>query len=290
MSCPTCGAENAAGERFCQICGVPLDRSAPATCPACGGANPVDALFCSSCGSQMAAAKGLPQAEPFSQHYAALPPRDAGDLLNETFRVYRSNFLPLLVIALLPQIPFLVAAVTTWQVSLVFSLIGYLLTFIAAGAVVCAVAQQYLGQEVSPFRCIGQAWSRAGPLVLAGILFTLALIVSVALMVILVGIPLFFYLLVVLFFASPAIVLEGKGTMDALKRSEALVKGGWWRVFGIGSFLCWSSSDYQWLPMYRLESWAYSAPPPRTSWKLSLRHWYFPSPWSEKRWSTWTCG
>ena len=234
MNCPTCGVENVAGARFCQGCGVPMERSAPVACPTCGTANPADALFCVSCGSLLVTAEGPSQAQPFNQSTVSLPPKDAGELLSETFRVYGNNFLPLLVIALLPQIPFLVAAVVSWQVSWVFTLIGYLLTFIAAGAVVCAVARQYLGQEVDPIKCIGRAWSRAGPLVLAGILVTLALIVSVVLMVILVGIPLFFYLLVVLFFASPPIVLEGKGTMDALRRSEALVKGSWWRVFGIG--------------------------------------------------------
>ena len=75
---------------------------------------------------------------------------------------------------------------------------------------------------------------RAAPLIFVGILFSLALIASLVLALILVGIPLFFYLMVSLFFAEGSVMMEGKGAVDALERSWHLVKGSWWRVFGIG--------------------------------------------------------
>jgi uncharacterized membrane protein YesL len=53
-------------------------------------------------------------------------------------------------------------------------------------------------------------------------------------MLVLIGIPLFFYVLIIWFFAVQAIVIENKSTFDALRRSHELVKGNWWRVFGIG--------------------------------------------------------
>ena len=53
-------------------------------------------------------------------------------------------------------------------------------------------------------------------------------------MLIIVGIPLFFYLLVIWFFAIHAIVIEGKGPISALGRSRELTVGSWWRLFGIG--------------------------------------------------------
>ena len=82
--------------------------------------------------------------------------------------------------------------------------------------------------------CYGRALSVLLPLLAATIIVSLALIGSVILMLVLVGIPLFFYVLVIWFFAVQAVVIENKSTFDALKRSQELVKGNWWRVFGIG--------------------------------------------------------
>src|SRR5204862_6902693 len=44
------------------------------------------------------------------------------------------------------------------------------------------------------------------------------------------------WLAVSLYFASQAVVAEGHSPMDALRRSRELVRGQWWRVFGIGIF------------------------------------------------------
>src|SRR5271163_1682404 len=45
MRCSKCGADNAAGSRFCNQCATPLTRS----CPKCGRANAPDAKFCAEC-------------------------------------------------------------------------------------------------------------------------------------------------------------------------------------------------------------------------------------------------
>src|SRR5271156_88461 len=45
MRCSKCGADNAAGSRFCNQCATPLTR----TCPKCGRANAPDAKFCAEC-------------------------------------------------------------------------------------------------------------------------------------------------------------------------------------------------------------------------------------------------
>jgi class 3 adenylate cyclase/predicted ATPase len=50
-SCASCGAEAAAGQRFCGQCGSPLAHS----CAACGAENPPDHRFCGSCGAALAA-------------------------------------------------------------------------------------------------------------------------------------------------------------------------------------------------------------------------------------------
>ena len=51
-TCGNCGAENAAGRKFCGQCGTPLARS----CPTCGAANEPDVNFCGECGSRLDAA------------------------------------------------------------------------------------------------------------------------------------------------------------------------------------------------------------------------------------------
>ena len=45
MRCSKCGADNAAGSRFCNQCATPLSRA----CPKCARANPPDAKFCAEC-------------------------------------------------------------------------------------------------------------------------------------------------------------------------------------------------------------------------------------------------
>ena len=60
MPCTACGAENAAGNRFCNRCGTPL----AATCPSCGSPNPPDSGFCGSCGTRLGAGAALAPADP----------------------------------------------------------------------------------------------------------------------------------------------------------------------------------------------------------------------------------
>jgi len=53
ITCPSCGASNAAGARFCTSCGTGLTAPA-ATCPSCGALNPPQARFCAACGTTLA--------------------------------------------------------------------------------------------------------------------------------------------------------------------------------------------------------------------------------------------
>src|SRR5215475_9000894 len=49
MECPSCGAANPDGKKFCGDCGTPL----PMRCSACGAANPPGKKFCGDCGSTL---------------------------------------------------------------------------------------------------------------------------------------------------------------------------------------------------------------------------------------------
>jgi hypothetical protein len=61
-ACPACGAENAAGRKFCNECGAKLEAAPAATapaatggvvCPACGVENAAGKKFCAECGGKL---------------------------------------------------------------------------------------------------------------------------------------------------------------------------------------------------------------------------------------------
>jgi hypothetical protein len=100
-----------------------------------------------------------------------------------------------------------------WRLARVFAVLG----------VTVLVALILVGIWV-PFWAIiiGLAAANAGPTVVA-----FAILGGLATLVVTV------WIWVRLSLALPAVVLEGIGPVDALRRSWQLVKGSWWRVFGI---------------------------------------------------------
>lgn len=132
--------------------------------------------------------------------------------------------------------------------------ITLLSTAVLTGVLTAVVGKAVLGQ---PFDLAG-AWAQVRPLLgrLIGVAFLLALIAAgiaavgtfLGVLVIvlggavaaLLGVPLILgsiagavYLYVRLSLAPCALVLEKVGVRDSLRRSWLLVKGDWWRVFGI---------------------------------------------------------
>jgi class 3 adenylate cyclase/tetratricopeptide (TPR) repeat protein len=73
MSCPHCGSENPAGEKFCGDCGGALENR----CPQCGAENPANKKFCGDCGVSLAhpssVAAGFKPASGGVKHGAAEP-------------------------------------------------------------------------------------------------------------------------------------------------------------------------------------------------------------------------
>jgi class 3 adenylate cyclase/tetratricopeptide (TPR) repeat protein len=62
MRCPTCGAENREGRKFCAECGQPLGLG----CPACGTPNEPGERFCGECGAALTA-EAAPREDPASR-------------------------------------------------------------------------------------------------------------------------------------------------------------------------------------------------------------------------------
>ena len=193
--------------------------------------------LCGGCGAslQVSRASGVPprvfprRGQPGGT-VGRLVPRDLGDLMSETFRVYKGSFWIFVIIALVAQVPVAVQQlVPNLALSVVLFIAAVFLSILAAGATVRAVASHYLGKEISVGNCYRRAWDRTLSLLGSEIIFIIALSISFVL------VPLFFYLLVSRFFYAQAIMLEGrKGPRNALRRSGELVRGSWWRVFGIG--------------------------------------------------------
>lgn len=141
-------------------------------------------------------------------------------------------------------------AVTGGSVAVVFSL---LTSAVLTGALTAVVGKAVLGQPMS----LAQAWSAVRPVLLrliglsllTGLLVGLVVVVGSAVAVVLfllgtagavLGVLVVIasvlaagYLYVRLSLAPCVLVLEKAGTMTSLKRSAVLVKGDWWRVFGI---------------------------------------------------------
>ena len=218
-------------------------------CPNCKSYNPGSARFCSECGTALASLGVDRQSgsdQPGSRFSPVLPAagaqpagqlisRDVGQLINETFAIYRRSFRVLWPIALIAEIPAIIGAfVPNQTLAAALSLASVFTGLLAGGAVTYAVSQQYLGRPVTVGACYVAALNRALSLLIALVVFMVVMFGAVLLSLILIGIPLLIYIVVAFFFFVQVIIIERKGPIDALTRSRQVVRGSWWRVFGIG--------------------------------------------------------
>ncbi|KPM51444.1 hypothetical protein CcI49_33300 [Frankia sp. CcI49] len=112
--------------------------------------------------------------------------------------------------------------------TLIFMLTTALGIFLS-GVLAVVVSEAALGSRISAGAAIRQAAPRLGGLVVLSIaVMLLSVLGLIALVVGAIVVAVFLSL------ASPAYVLEGQTVRGALRRSRDLVRGAWWRVFGIG--------------------------------------------------------
>ena len=226
MFCSRCGQENEDEARFCAECGAPQQEDGEDL----GPYRPFD---------DAAESGGVPAPSDIA-------PRDLGALISESLGTYRNVFLTLFIIALVPQIPSILSSVLAGEpaddsvaatfdpTSIVLGLAAFLVGIPSTAAGVFCVARVLTGRKADIVTSYSAAFGVLVPAAVATIIVTLALLASGILWLILIGLPLFFYLLVIWFFAVPAVVIEGRDGIDALKRSRELTRGSWWRLFGIG--------------------------------------------------------
>ena len=251
MICPRCQHENQDGDQSCRVCGTSLresDDTEQSICMECGEPNVPGGSFCTSCGS---ASNGGPAA---IEHGAVpgrqpppLPRAGLSDIVDFTFSIYSSHFLPFVLISLISQLPSMItlfvlpapepptpdnptldlnaAQVAALVVSLVFDVIAW-------AVFIHGVCRHFIGRPVLVSHSILYVLRRS-PYLLATVgLVMLGLLIPFVLSLFIIGIPLFAFLLVIWIFSVHTVVIERQGPVGALKRSWAIVQGSWWRMFG----------------------------------------------------------
>lgn len=181
-----------------------------------------------------------------------LRPLDIGDVLDETFRIYRRRFVPIITTMAVVVVPSsllsLVVVLATGfsgpQFERAFergdytgAIVGGLAFFVlgvatavinlaAVGAITLIASSGVLGQQIGVGDAYRQAFSRWWSLLLAGLITGLTLSV---LAITCIGIPFAVFIGLGWALSFPVIMLEGRGATDALGRSWELVRFNRWR-------------------------------------------------------------
>ena len=175
----------------------------------------------------------------------ARAPRGIGQVLDAMFQLTRAVFVPMLPLSflggLISAIPLaymlLSGAVGDPEAAATaMASVGYWISFAAMLplSVILYAACILLGESIAQGnrfgigKCIALVAPRVLTLLLAGICF--GLVVTLGLVLLVVPGILF---MVSLYMFLPAIVLDGKGSIESLKYSHNLVWGNWWRTAAI---------------------------------------------------------
>ena len=185
---------------------------------------------------------------------SVLAARSLRTLLDETFAIYGRYLWRLIALVAVVQAP--VSVVTLglfWalggrsaaldQVTLIATLfLSVLGTVFFYGAGVFAVGQQCVTGHIGIRECYDRVWLRVLSLMTLGVALAaalyLVLVVSYASQSLVVVASFLLLLLAILLaiywsLTIQAVIVEGYRPVGALRRSFTLVRGSWWRVFGI---------------------------------------------------------
>lgn len=171
-----------------------------------------------------------------------LQPMSFVDILDGMFALYRNHFLLFLgIVAVYIVIGFGLdlisisvltgAEPSTGIVIAVFTAIGsFIVSFLVVAGLAYASALVYLDRDITAQDALQQAWRRFFSLLGSAILWGL---VVGGLFVTIIGIPFAIYFSVRWGLYTLPVLFEETTARNALRRSTELVKGTWWRVFGI---------------------------------------------------------
>ncbi|MGI8607867.1 MAG: hypothetical protein ACR2MY_01360 [Candidatus Dormibacteria bacterium] len=189
-------------------------------------------------------------------------PLDVGDILDEAFRIYRANFGLLIVVALVATIPGMITGLGSGSGGALGALQQYTAlaqgsTFVRPDTTLQPLIFAGILLGIVMFPIITVAPTFAACAVTLGLPATVGSILRdslrnywrawgiglIYLVVLVLGVALFFLLLIPLVLATwlltrwafryQVLYLEQAGVSGSLNRSTSLVNGSWWRVFGI---------------------------------------------------------
>jgi hypothetical protein len=157
-----------------------------------------------------------------------------GEVLGEAWALYKAHwrhFLPLalVVFIVLALISIVLTAALGWFGALAGSLVGLIGVFWLQGALCEAVADVRDGRaDLSTSDTLQRVRPRVAPLIGAGLLAGLGVVVGLILLIVPGLVLLTWWSLIV-----PVIVLERVAAMESFGRSRELVRGNGWNVFGV---------------------------------------------------------
>ena len=171
-----------------------------------------------------------------------LQPMSFVDILDGMFLLYRNHFrLFLGMVAVYIVIGFGLDLISVSAVSgmapvtsiviIVFAAIGsFIVSFLVVAGLAYASALVYLERDITAQDALQKAWRRFFTLLWSAILWGL---VVGGLSITIIGIPFAIYFSVRWGLYTLPVLFEGTTARNALRRSTELVRGTWWRVFGI---------------------------------------------------------
>ena len=156
-----------------------------------------------------------------------------GEILRESWDLYRANARHLISIAAVVYVPLgVIAALLAllgWPGLILANVLDIAAIFLVQGALVKAVGDLRDGRrDLGVAETFGYAGQCLLPLAAAGVLAAAGILAGLVLLIV-PGLVLLTWWLVV----SPVIVLESNSVLGAFGRSRALVRGNSWPVFGV---------------------------------------------------------
>ncbi len=159
----------------------------------------------------------------------SLQPMGFTDILDTTFNLFRNSFrlfFSICTVYFFFHVAF--SAFAHHEGVQIFSDVAVLV--LCYWALTFASAQAVLKRHITPRIAFRQVKRRFWPLLGSSLLYWL---VFVSLSVTIIGIPFAIYFFTRWSFNAQAVMIEETSATNALRRSRELVKGSWWRVFGI---------------------------------------------------------
>jgi hypothetical protein len=195
---------------------------------------------------------------------ARLRPMGVGDILDETFRLYRENFTLFLATVAVLEVPaqiinllltlsapaattlpagqtptdaqvraFVDATAAHSGLTFVTTLVTLLATALASAALAIVISNRYLNRPITVGDAYRAALNRLGPLVVAILWTGFRLILLVIACIVLIGIPFLIYFAVAWSLLSQVVMLENASGLGASRRSRELIQGYWWKTLGL---------------------------------------------------------